>query len=211
MKTPSQVKWLAYIVSLAGLVSEITPLTYKFSLDVVEILTPILSALKTMNMMLPRSFDMAFYLGPNKTLTTNFYNLFFHAVLLVGAIGYHRSAGREIRLLRLCFSLLVLGSCLYILNTVLIFFKYRDVLFSAENAWMISLFNAGRIAVVGALCWRSITYLTATRQPKADPAHEFVKASRWYRAFHHGFDIALCILVFTPMFFWIPQQYLSSL
>jgi len=140
---------------------------------------------------------------------TNYTNVFFYMLLLLGALLYAR-AYKESRLIRFVFSVVLFSKIVLLAIALLIMLGSTkifatgiayDLIFFTSNGlwifisfWILRYFNSQKV------------FRTMTRE-YGDPEHHIlVEATRWQRFFNLVVDLCVMLLVYIPM-----MQYLARI
>jgi uncharacterized RDD family membrane protein YckC len=148
----------------------------------------------------------------NSGLVTNYFNVAFYCLMLMGAFLFWRKGSREIRLLRISYSLLLLVNVLYALNSIVGIITNPKALLTVYG--FAFLFVYMKIAVVLYISWFGLKTLNGLREIGVEGIGDLgqtVKASRWHRFFHFVVDTILASVIFFPFFQTYAADFLQKI
>jgi len=153
------------------------------------------------------------YRNPDHSLVLNYFNLAFYFMLLVGAILYLKSKGRETRLLGFSFSIMGLAKALALISISFSFFRYFTG--SGYSIWILflNLLTCGFWVYVSYKIVKQLSKsaVEISRSHKRDQGIVvFQESSKSQRFAHHIFDLVISVLVFSAFFLYNLRVPLSS-
>jgi hypothetical protein len=177
-------------------------------LGLISLLTPLFA--NTPDSGLFKALTIIKELSPN-FFEQNFLNLFFYFLLLLGVILYLKSNGKEIRLLRFSFSILLIIKALLIFRFIPTIIFFRELLqeessyitmnvlsFLMDIAWLWASYVVMKIFAKNVSLQLSIT-------------SDFVNSPKLHRFLHHIIDLILSIAIFSTFLILLLGQYFGQI
>ena len=134
----------------------------------------------------------------------NVLNLFIYILLLLGAIFYKVSKGKETRFLRYIFSIIFLSKFLGLITAIIFFFVYlehiRGIFFLHTFVGLI-MTTAHLLLAFGILKYLEGQKIldAVTKQYGEKESIVLIETSKWTRFFHHLMDNLTMLLVLSPI------------
>jgi uncharacterized RDD family membrane protein YckC len=200
-----RIRNLAFFISASGLIAELVALSPVpiSNQQIGEGIRTILSSLGLSYFEI-RLFD---YYNFDSGLRLNFLNLTGYLLLLLGAIAYSKSKGKETRLIRAITAVILIGNLLAIIFRVTNIIRYSDQLQNTTTLWwalqgLWSLANLGwAYLVYGMLKWFQRDRVLGTEvftEPYGAQVQQPQLASKLKRFTNWILDIFTCIFIFSP-------------
>ncbi len=190
---------IAFILSFIGIATELITIVIPYGIEFVRRLQYILrtTSLNFGSLLSYRDFDSG--------MTLEYVNLILHVTLLLSAVFYKWSHGRETRLIRFSFATLMVASGIHAFTTLITAFKYSVANESGYGIFIIAMFIVS--ALVCALSYFSLIAFSETKvldvkmvySPGKEPKEDFVNTSNARRLLHLIFDTYFCFLLMLPL------------
>jgi uncharacterized RDD family membrane protein YckC len=212
---PNKVKTIALAVAVAGILSEITSAFSFLQGDSIRIIASISGMFSSLNLTVFNS-SLLTYRNFDTGLTTNFVDLFFYALLLIGALVYNSRTRSETRLIRFVFAVVFISQVFFVLSAIISPFIYWQHLKDQKYWWLFWLISR---AINALFIYLSLVVLKNTSsQPEIRVQEENGlqfpvpnPASNWQRLFHLIVDAYTCLLIFSPLTFLLGEKFLGFL
>lgn len=210
----NKIKIIAFATAIAGIIAE-TLAFMNFSTEIwIKIFLNVKGIFTSMSLNFFK-FDF-FYHYTSRGLGTNYINLFFYIMLLIGAILFTTSKQKETRLLRFVFSIIVVCQIISVVLGFISPFVYWKYLVQNNFWWAIWILN---FAINSGWIFLSIYVIKSTKKESDITYRElndhqlpvFNFASNWQRLFHLLIDTCLCILIFSGLIFIYDNEFVGNL
>lgn len=210
-----QIKWLSYWASITGLVFQLIaflPLQpLKTTIDLINY-SSYLSPGINLSFIRNSLFE---YRNSDNPFVANYFLLAFYFVMLVGAMLYAKSKGKEKRLLAFSFSIIALFKAFSILVIIISYIKYFAMYSGASHAiFALNLLVAAGWTFIAHHALKLLLANTEVMKSTNDSALSLLiyqKASLNQRFIHHILDLIMSILMFSGALVAIFREELSGL
>lgn len=210
-----KVKTIALAVAIAGILSEITSIFGFLQGESIRIAANISGIFSSLNLTVFNS-NILTYRNFDTGLSTNFVDLFFYTLLLIGALVYNKHTQRETRLIRFVFAVIFISQVLFLLSAFVSPVIYWQHLKNQKFWWLFWLI--GRALNVLFIYLSVIVLKDTSKKPEIRiqeenglqfPVHN--PASNWQRLFHLIVDAYVCLLIFSPLTYLLGEKFLGIL
>jgi uncharacterized RDD family membrane protein YckC len=206
MKTNWKVKLIVYLTPILGLYSEIIILSEWASVNLNGLIVRSIKVVSPRANLNYLNLDLLPQYHSYSGFMVNPLDLALYVALLIGLILYEVSKGREMRLVRFSFSILMLSKCLGVLGTLVsCILKYRYI--SEQNLWLYSGLTLANHMIWGCLAYYVLKSLSVNRMLDSvndgmdqEKAGGYVTASKLQRLTHYILDPGLFVV--TCAGFW---------
>ncbi len=183
---------ITILLALLGLIINIWPLIIQDSgKNVSETFWIFSFFVRSINLSLPGidSFDYEI---------RNYLNIGFYSLFLIGGILFLTSNQRESRLIRFCFSLILLYNSLGFIFSLINPLINEYSIFKSWIYLFLALIRDGLCIVLSYWLLTVINKSKAIDIIKIENLVEYQEATKWQRFFHLNIDLIFCVLVFSP-------------
>lgn len=210
LKSFRSISNITFFVAIGGLISELVALTNVSTGSVLMYLITTLKFLVSgINLSLLESHFLE-YINYNNHLLLNYANLTFYTLVLIGATAYYISHGKETRLIRFSFSILLfsktLASLYYLFGPILYFQYYQQ----NGLSWLWWVFGIINIAFWTYISYTIVNHITSEKELSTDSTNHgnngtinYINTPKIQRFTHLIIDLLFSILICSSaiMFF----------
>ena len=200
-----KVTLFAFALAVLGLVAESLALFDLSSIDSSQLLIPIRGITTSLNL---NFFNLSLinYYNFDSGLYLNYLNAIFYFLLLIGAIFYLVSKGRETRLVRFVLSIVFISNVSFVLWEIANLHSYLNYFTAAEgkNLWLFWVLEFISDASLGYAAYRVLNYFRQNKALEAEhtdvDGQQFYvvgEASGWQRFTHLLLDSFICLVIFS--------------
>ncbi len=206
----NKIKIIAFATAIAGIIAETLAFTSFNTEAWIRTLYNIKGIFSSLSLSFFK-FDFLYH-HTQTGISSNFVNLFFYTLLLIGAILYTTSKQIETRLLRFVFSIVLVSQTFFIVSTFISPFVYWKYLKDQNFWWAWWILNRGINAGWIYLSLYVIKYTKKEpdityKELNGHQLSQFNFASNWQRLFHLFIDTYLCFLVFSVFIYTFGNEY----
>jgi uncharacterized RDD family membrane protein YckC len=205
----NKIRIIAFATAIAGIIAETLAFMNISTVSLIKILLNVKGIFTSLSLHL---FKLRFFEHHTSSgLGSNYLNLFFYILLLLGAIFFTTSKQKETRLLRFVFSIILVSQVLAIVLTLISPIVYWKYLIANNFWWAIWILNLG----IGAGWIYLSLFVIKNTKKELDISYkelnghklpEYNFASNWQRLFHFIIDTYICLLIFSTLIYFYGNE-----
>ncbi|WP_153799269.1 RDD family protein [Foetidibacter luteolus] len=207
--SPKFIFLFSMLVSLAWLILSITSLFIKLYSPSELTIASFLDFLATpIDIRFLASFGLDYICTTTHTRISSL-SLWFYFLLLIGSFTYQISQYKSFKILKFCFSCIIMYS---VVDIIVLIYKVTGVINPVFNDqhYFLMIFSLLKMVGWGWLSWKILSFFKIkpvipadTEEPNNMPSNHYVDTTRWQRFAHFIIDTVLAFFTCWPIFLYL--------